>query len=72
MTLRDFSCLSAVGKDEAVNFKGTPLTEQIIPGYRVILYRIDNFYVEVYYDLKGNEIKRYKGCVRSDLMYASS
>lgn len=73
MTLRDFSCLSNVGKDEAVALKGTFVTEDIIPGYKVILYKIDNFYVEVFYDLKGNAIKRFKGCVRSDLlMYASA
>lgn len=71
MTLRDFSCLSTVGKDETVSLKGTFLTEQIIPGYKVILYKIDNFFVEVFYDMRGNVIKKYKGCVRSDLMQTS-
>jgi hypothetical protein len=48
MTLRDFNCLSEVGKDEAVSFKGTYVKEHLIPGYKVILYKVDNFFVEVY------------------------
>ena len=68
MTLRDFVCLSEIGKDEVVCFKGTMLCENIIHGYRVILYRIDNFYVEVYYDLQKKTKPKFKGCVRSDML----
>lgn len=70
MTLRDFNCLSEVGKDEAVSFKGTLLKEQLIPGFKVILYQVDNFYVEAYYDSKEEKLKKYKGCTRSDILYA--
>lgn len=68
MTLRDFVCLSEIGKDEVVCFKGTMLCECIIPGYKVILYSIDNFFVEVYYDLQKKALPKYKGCVRSDML----
>ena len=69
MTLRDFSCLSEAGKDEVVSLKGDALTEKVIPGYRVILYKVDNFFVEVYYDLRREVIQKFKGCSRSDFLY---
>jgi hypothetical protein len=70
MTLRDFNCLSEVGKDEAVSFKGTYVKEHLIPGYKVILYKVDNFFVEVYFDSKEEKLRRFKGCVRSDILYS--
>lgn len=70
MTLRDFNCLSEVGKDEAVSFKGTFVKEHLIPGFKVILYKVDDFFVEVYYDFKEEKLRRYKGCVRSDILYS--
>jgi hypothetical protein len=70
MTLRDFNCLSEVGKDETVEFKGRPLTEKLIPGYKVVVYQVDNFLVEVYYDIRRDAVQRYKGCTRSDLLTA--
>lgn len=69
MTLRDFHCLSEVGKDEAIVLKGDLVTEKLIHGYKVILYKIDNFFVEVYYDLRRDVVQKFKGCVRSDLLY---
>ena len=69
MTLRDCSCLSEAGKDEVVSLKGDALTEKVIPGYRVILYKVDNFFVEVYYDLRREVIQKFKGCSRSDFLY---
>jgi len=69
MTLRDFSCLSEAGKDEVVSLKGDALTEKVVPGYRVILYKVDNFFVEVYYDLRREVIQKFKGCSRSDFLY---
>ena len=70
MTLRDFLCLSEVGKNEAVEFKGTVVKEKLIPGYKVVLYKVDSFFVEVYMDVKQEVVKRIKGCSRSDLLYA--
>ena len=70
MTLRDFNCLSEVGKDETVSFKGVYVKEHLIPGFRIILYRVDDFYVEVYLDSKEEKLKRYKGCVRSDILFS--
>ncbi|MEI6948787.1 hypothetical protein V9K67_16470 [Paraflavisolibacter sp. H34] len=44
------------------------MTESITHGYKVVLYQIDDFYVEVYLDKFRNEVKKYNGCVRSDLL----
>lgn len=68
MTLRDFSCLTEAGKDEVVSLKGDALTEKVIPGYKVILYKVDNFFVEVYYDLRRETVQKFKGCNQSDLL----
>ena len=70
MVLRDFICLSEAGKDEVVFLKGNYITDKIANGYRIILYKIDNFYVEVYQDIKENVIRKFKGCSRSDILYA--
>jgi len=69
MTLRDFHCLSDAGKDEVVSLKGDALTEKVIPGHKIVLYKVDSFFVEVYYDLKREIIEKFKGCLRSDLLY---
>jgi len=69
MTLRDFNCLSDVGKDETVSFKGTYIKDHLISGYKILLYKIDNFYVEVYLDSKEEKLRRYKGCIRSDMLF---
>lgn len=69
MTLRDFHRLSEAGKDEVVNLKGDAISEKVIPGHRIILYKVDNFFVEVYYDIKRHIVQKFKGCSRSDLLY---
>lgn len=69
MTLRDFSRLSEAGKDEVVSLWGDYLKENVIPGHRVLLYKVSDFYVEVYYDAKLETVKKFKGCTRSDMLY---
>jgi hypothetical protein len=71
MTLRAFSCLSDAGKDEVVTLWGDVITEKLIPGYKIILYKVDSFFVEVYYDLRRKAVQKCKGCLRSDLLYTS-
>lgn len=70
MTLRDFNSLSEAGKDEMVSLWGDYLSEKMISGYHVMVYKINNFFVEVYNDKKGGPAKRFKGCVRTDVLYA--
>jgi hypothetical protein len=68
MKLRDFVCLSEVGKDEAVFIKGNYIAESLTHGHKIVLYQIDDFYVEVYMDQQKNEVKKFNGCTRSDLL----
>ena len=68
MTLRDFSRLSEAGKDEMIVLWSDYLKESIVPGHRVMLYKLDDFYVEVYFDFKEEKVKKYKGCLRSDML----
>jgi hypothetical protein len=74
MTLRDFVRLSEPAKEEVIWVKGNLVTEEVIHGYKVAVYKVNNFFVEAYYDLKNDALIRLKGCVRSDLLpslYAS-
>ena len=72
MTLRDFSRLSEAGKDEAVWTKGDFITDTVIPHYKIALYRINDFYVEVFIDIIEDIPKKYKGCFKSDLLRTAS
>jgi hypothetical protein len=48
------------GQAEAVFTEGTFVDDREADGLKVQLYRLDSFYVEVFYDPKGNEITRYR------------
>jgi hypothetical protein len=66
MTLRDFNQLSLVAKTEVVDLWGDLLKEKVVPGHKVKVYQVDNFYVEVFYDSYGREVKRYRACIEKD------
>ncbi|ANE51465.1 hypothetical protein [Flavisolibacter tropicus] len=67
MTLRDFNQLSDLSKEEVLDLKGTVVTDRLEKRTQVVIYQVDNFYVEVHYDLLTETVRRYKGCVRTDL-----
>jgi hypothetical protein len=71
MTLRDFSRLSETGKDEVVWTKGDFIKDTFVPNYKVALYKINDFYVEVFFDVKEDRPVKYKGCIKSDMLYTS-
>jgi len=58
-TLYDFNALNDHDKGEAV-WKGTFLADRQEQGLAVQLYRLDAFYVEVYYDSGSNQIVRFR------------
>ncbi len=68
MTLRDSSRMSEAGKDETIALWGDYVKDNVIPGHRVMLYKLADFYVEVYYDFKEQKIKKFKGCIQSDML----
>ncbi len=66
MTLRDFNQLPDLGKEEVLDLKGVVVSDRLEKRTQVVIYQVENFYVEVHYDLITETIRRYKGCVRSD------
>jgi len=67
MTLRDFNQLSNLGKEEVLDLKGIVVTDRLEKRTQIVIYQIENFYVEVHYDLLTESVRRYKGCVRVDV-----
>jgi hypothetical protein len=70
MTLRDFNALSNLGKEEVLDLKGTIVTDRVEKGTQIVIYQVDNFYVEVHYDLITDSVRRYTGCVRTDIRFS--
>ena len=70
MTLRDFNGLSNLGKEEVLDLKGLPVTERVERGTQIVIYQVENFYVEVHYDLITDTVRRYTGCVQANLRYS--
>ena len=70
MTLRDFNELSNLGKEEVLDLKGTIVSDRVEKRTQIVLYQVDNFYVEVHYDLITDTVRRYNGCVRTDIRYS--
>lgn len=70
MTLREFNGLSNLGKEEVLDLKGTIVSDRVEKGTQIVIYQVDNFYVEVHYDLLTDSVRRYNGCVRTALHYS--
>lgn len=60
LALYDFNGMDENPKGEAVFKEGVYVGDRDQDGLKVQLYRLDSFYVEVFYDLKGNKITRYR------------
>jgi hypothetical protein len=60
LTLYDFNGMDETAQAEAVFSEGVYVDDRDDSGLKVQLYRLDNFYVEVYYDPKENKITRYR------------
>jgi hypothetical protein len=54
MTVTDFTHLSETQQAEALLSRGIFLTERLYKNFIIFLYQLDNFYVEVYHNLKFN------------------
>jgi hypothetical protein len=60
LSLYDFNGMDEGGKAEAVFTEGVFVDDRDEPGLKVQLYRLNNFYVEVFYDAEANKITRYR------------
>jgi hypothetical protein len=60
ITVLDFNAM-AINEQAAVAITGNFLGDRRQGNLIVQLHRLDNFYVEVFYDAEKNEIVRYEG-----------
>jgi hypothetical protein len=60
LTLYDFNGMDEKAQAEAVFTEGIFVDDREEAGLKVQLYRLDSFYVEVFYDPKTNAITRYR------------
>jgi hypothetical protein len=60
LTLYDFNGMDEKEQAEAVFTQGTFIDDRDEDGLKVQLYRLDSFYVEVFYNQKDNKITRYR------------
>jgi len=67
LTLYDFNALTDDQKAEAV-WQGTFLADREENGLAVQLYSLDNFYVEVFYDPKTNNVSRFQAFTSKQLL----
>ncbi|MFL5771842.1 MAG: hypothetical protein ACJ75F_01710 [Flavisolibacter sp.] len=54
MTVTDFTHLDETKQAEALLARGIFLTERLYKNFIIFLYQLDNFYVEVFHNLKFN------------------
>ena len=60
LTIYDFNGMDDAGKGNAVFREGTFIDNRNEAGFKVQLYRVYSFYVEIFYDAMANEIVRYR------------
>ena len=56
MTLYQFKLLDTMEQAQAVWDEGVHLATRNIPGVTILLWQVDGFYVEVFYDIVEGEI----------------
>jgi len=52
MTLDEFTALNETKQAQTLLKKGIFLTERLYKNFSILLYQLDNFYVEVYHNLR--------------------
>jgi hypothetical protein len=60
ITLYDFNMMDNLAQADAIFSQGIFIDDRIENGLNVQLYRLDNFYVEIFYDTKLNGIISYR------------
>jgi hypothetical protein len=61
MNIEDFNFLDAMAKTEILSLEGTFLAERSEGCFRISLYQVENFYVEIYY----HTTRYFYVCIRS-------
>ena len=68
MNIYKFNRLDAVNKVDALIYYSVLIDKRTDAKYRVLLYQLDAFYVEVYYDIEYNKISKIKSFTSTALL----
>lgn len=68
MTIYKFNRLDAVNKVDALIHHSVLIDRRNDAGHRILLYQLDAFYVEVYYDIEYNKISKIKSFSSTSLL----
>jgi hypothetical protein len=70
MTLYEYRALDELEQTEALWEHGVHIGEREEGEYKVVLYQIFEFYIEVFYHIEHNVIHRYKAFSNTELLDA--
>ena len=62
-TMRDFNRMTAAAQGELVDLWGELLTEKVVAGFYVKVYRLHSFFVEVYQSTRNGQVVRHRACI---------
>lgn len=68
MTLNTFTNLDESRQAEILLDRGIFLTERLYKNFTIFLYQVDNFYVEIYYNLRYNTTQGMRGFEDDDAL----
>lgn len=68
MTIYNFNRMDAVNKVDTLIHHSELIDRRSDAQYRILLYQIDGFYVEVYYDIAYNKIRKIKSFTSTGLL----
>ena len=68
MTIYKFNQLDVVNKVDALIHHSVLIDKRTDQRYRILLYQLDGFYVEVYYDIEYNKISKIKSFSSTSLL----
>ncbi|MFL5742313.1 MAG: hypothetical protein ACJ75B_18960 [Flavisolibacter sp.] len=57
MTISEFSHMDEANQAQALIERGVFLAERLYKNFIIFLYQVDNFYVEIYHNLRFNVIQ---------------
>lgn len=67
MTLYQFLAMNEMEQQEAI-WQGVHIADREDEEHKILLYQIDSFYVEVFYHVEYNCIRRYRPFASTDLL----
>jgi len=68
MTIQEFEALNEISKGEVVVSMARYLESRLEPGYKVSLYALDLFFIEVFYSDVFNEIFQLRSFASSQML----